>query len=92
MARKVLVIGLDGATFRIDEMGSVTCNGHVGVSNTMASALWATGALFSVEGWVHSGAWVTYEPKTAKIVDTGLLAPSPVDTVMPTSRPTGCRM
>jgi hypothetical protein len=39
---------LDGATFRIDEMGSVTCNGHVGVSNTMASALWATGALFSV--------------------------------------------
>jgi hypothetical protein len=39
---------LDGATFRIDEMGSVTCNGHVGVSDTMASALWATGALFSV--------------------------------------------
>ncbi len=39
---------LDGATFRIDEMGSVTCNGHVGVSNTMASALWGAGALFSV--------------------------------------------
>jgi prolyl oligopeptidase len=38
------------------------------------------GALFSVEGWVHSGAWVTYEPKEAKIVDTGLLAPAPVDT------------
>ena len=38
------------------------------------------GALFSVEGWVHSGAWVTYDPKTSKIVDTGLLAPSPVDT------------
>jgi prolyl oligopeptidase len=38
------------------------------------------GALFSVEGWVHSGAWVTYEPKTARIVDTGLLAPAPVDT------------
>jgi len=37
------------------------------------------GALFSVEGWVHSGAWVTYDPKTSKIVDTGLLAPSPVD-------------
>ena len=38
----------DGATFRIDEMGSVTCNGRVGVSNTMASALWAAAALFSV--------------------------------------------
>jgi hypothetical protein len=38
----------NGATFRIDEMGSVTCNGRRGVSNTMASALWAAGALFSV--------------------------------------------
>jgi hypothetical protein len=38
----------DGAAFRIDEMGSVTCNGRLGVSNTMASALWATAALFSV--------------------------------------------
>ena len=38
----------NGATFRIDEMGSVTCNGRLGVSNTMASALWAAAALFSV--------------------------------------------
>jgi hypothetical protein len=38
----------NGATFRIDEMGSVTCNGRVGVSNTMASALWSAAALFSV--------------------------------------------
>jgi hypothetical protein len=37
-----------GASFRIDEMGSVTCNGRAGVSDTMASALWATAALFSV--------------------------------------------
>lgn len=36
------------APFRIDEMGSVTCNGRRGVSNTMASALWAAAALFSV--------------------------------------------
>ncbi len=36
------------AAFRIDEMGSVTCNGRWGVSNTMASALWAAAALFSV--------------------------------------------
>ncbi len=38
----------NGAAFRVDEMGSVTCNGRVGVSNTMASALWAAAALFSV--------------------------------------------
>jgi hypothetical protein len=38
----------NGMPFRIDEMGSVTCNGRWGVSNTMASALWATAALFSV--------------------------------------------
>lgn len=36
----------DGASFRLDEMGSVTCNGWPGVSNTMASALWAMDALF----------------------------------------------
>ena len=38
----------DGAAFRIDELGSVTCNGRNGVSNTFASALWAADALFSV--------------------------------------------
>jgi hypothetical protein len=36
-----------GASFRIDEMNSVTCNGRVGVSNTFASALWAMDALFT---------------------------------------------
>lgn len=39
---------VNGAAFRIDEMGSITCNGRSGVSNTMASALWAAAALFSV--------------------------------------------
>jgi hypothetical protein len=38
----------DGLRFRIDEMGSVTCNGKAGVSNTMASALWVTNALMYV--------------------------------------------
>ncbi|MGI8506152.1 MAG: glycosyl hydrolase family 79 C-terminal domain-containing protein [Solirubrobacteraceae bacterium] len=36
-----------GATFRIDEMNSVTCNGRLGVSNTFASALWVMDALFT---------------------------------------------
>jgi hypothetical protein len=35
-----------GIPFRIDEMGSVSCDGRSGVSNTFASALWATDALF----------------------------------------------
>lgn len=38
------------AAFRIDEMGSVTCNGRRGVSNTMASALWLLDALFTMAG------------------------------------------
>jgi Glycosyl hydrolase family 79 C-terminal beta domain len=38
----------DGATIRLDELGSVTCNGRAGVSNTMASALWVMDALFSL--------------------------------------------
>jgi hypothetical protein len=35
-----------GATFRIAEMGTVSCNGRAGVSDTFASALWAADALF----------------------------------------------
>jgi hypothetical protein len=39
----------DDGSFRVDEMGSVTCNGRAGVSNTMASALWALDALFYLD-------------------------------------------
>ena len=35
-----------GGSYRIDEMGAVTCTGSDGVSNTMATALWAVDALF----------------------------------------------
>ena len=38
----------EGLSYRIDEMGSVTCNGRPGVSDTLASALWALDALFAV--------------------------------------------
>lgn len=37
-----------GASFRIDELGSVSCNGRTGVSDTFASALWLLDALFNV--------------------------------------------
>ncbi len=39
-----------GGSFRIDEMNSVTCNGRLGVSNTLASALWVMDALFTIAG------------------------------------------
>jgi hypothetical protein len=38
----------EGARYRIDELGSISCNGRAGVSNTMASALWVLDALFSI--------------------------------------------
>jgi hypothetical protein len=38
----------NGAQYRIDEMGSITCNGRLGVSNTLASALWVMDALFTM--------------------------------------------
>ena len=37
-----------GASYRIDELGSVSCNGKAGVSDTMASALWLADALMSL--------------------------------------------
>jgi hypothetical protein len=37
----------NGATYRIDEMGSVSCNGRTGVSDSMASALWVLDTLCS---------------------------------------------
>jgi hypothetical protein len=40
----------NGAAYRIDEMGSVTCNGRRGVSDTLASALWVMDALFTMAG------------------------------------------
>jgi hypothetical protein len=40
----------NGAAYRIDEMGSVTCNGRRGVSDTLASALWVLDALFTMDG------------------------------------------
>jgi hypothetical protein len=35
-----------GGRYRIDEMGAVTCVGRPGVSNSLATALWAVDALF----------------------------------------------
>ena len=40
----------DGARYQIDEMGSISCNGRAGVSNTLASALWVLDSLFAIAG------------------------------------------
>ncbi|MHB1568135.1 MAG: glycosyl hydrolase family 79 C-terminal domain-containing protein [Solirubrobacteraceae bacterium] len=47
LRRFVALAHRDRAGYRIDEMGSITCNGRWGVSNTMASALWTAAALFT---------------------------------------------
>jgi hypothetical protein len=58
------------ATFRLDELNSASCTGRFGVSNTMASALWALDALFNlaavgVDGVnIHTLPLVPYEPFT----------------------------
>lgn len=39
----------DRGQFRVDEMGSISCNGKAGVSNAMASALWVSDALFAMD-------------------------------------------
>lgn len=38
-----------GDSFRVDEMNSVSCNGRLGVSNTLASALWILDSLFTLD-------------------------------------------
>jgi hypothetical protein len=38
-----------GDGFRVDEMGTVSCSGLRGVSNSMASALWVLDTLFSMD-------------------------------------------
>ena len=37
------------------------------------------GATFSLEGWIRSRAYFTYDPSTGKSADTALAPPSPVD-------------
>jgi hypothetical protein len=38
-----------GDGFRVDELGTITCSGRYGVSNSMASALWVLDTLFSMD-------------------------------------------
>jgi hypothetical protein len=56
-----------GRTLRIDELNSAACKGRFGVSDTFASALWATDALFSLAAAGVDGVNVhtTTVPETA---------------------------
>lgn len=45
LATYMTVASENGIPFRMDELGSVSCGGVAGVSDTFASALWATGYL-----------------------------------------------
>ena len=44
----VKIAGAQGRAVRVDELNSVACKGKAGVSDTFASALWATDVLFSL--------------------------------------------
>ena len=46
MAPYISLMHRRGGSYRIDEMGAVTCTGSPGVSNSMATALWTVDALF----------------------------------------------
>jgi hypothetical protein len=46
MAPYISLIHRRGGSYRIDEMGAVTCTGSPGISNSMATALWTVDALF----------------------------------------------
>jgi hypothetical protein len=46
--RWVSLARAQGRTVRVDELNSAACRGKPGVSNTFASALWASDALFSL--------------------------------------------
>jgi hypothetical protein len=64
----VKLAGAQGRAVRVDELNSVACRGKAGVSDTFASALWATDVLFSllqagVAGVnVHTLPGAAYEP------------------------------
>ncbi len=66
-----------GRTVRIDELNSVACKGKPGVSDTFASALWATDALFSLASAgvggvnIHTLPDAAYEPFTASRAGSG---------------------
>jgi hypothetical protein len=48
VARYAALAHRHGASFQVDELGSVTCGGKAGVSDTFASALWGLDTAFSM--------------------------------------------
>jgi hypothetical protein len=48
LANFVKVAHAAGRSFRVDELNSVACGGTAGISNTFASALWVTDALYAM--------------------------------------------
>jgi hypothetical protein len=55
LGRYMAVSRASGIPFRMDEANSVSCGGRAGISNTFASALWATGYIAQALGEGVSG-------------------------------------
>src|SRR6201995_3770615 len=49
LEREVAVAHRRGDDFRVDELGTVSCSGQEGVSDSMASALWVLDTLFALD-------------------------------------------
>jgi hypothetical protein len=49
LRRYIAVARSRGDGFRVDELGTVSCSGQDGVSNSMASALWVMDTLFAMD-------------------------------------------
>ena len=89
-------------SFRVDELGSVSCNGRAGVSDTFASALWAMDALFVIAAKGVDGANLhSYPGSVNGLFDFARGPHGPIATVHPLyygalmfaqAAPTGARL
>jgi glycosyl hydrolase family 79 len=65
MKRWIALAHAQGRQLRVDELNSVACRGKIGVSDTFASALWVTDALFSLARAGVNGVNLQTLPDTA---------------------------
>jgi hypothetical protein len=88
LGRFMSVARASGIPFRLDEANSVSCGGTAGISNTFASALWATGYIAQATAAGVSGINLQGNPVncrgysplcagTPRLVASGVLHPQP---------------
>lgn len=77
LATYLQVANLNNMPLRIDETNTVSCGGVAGISNTFASALWATG--YITQGMAAGTAGVNFQGNPTNCAGyTPICAPSPI--------------